>query len=168
MSTALLLGLMLAFEPKDKDIMSRMPTTPGQGILCKSLVFRVFLVGFLLLATVKLVFYHVLSSGASVEVARTAAVNMLVVGKICYLFNCRSLKKNIFAMSLKSNLLIPVGAGLMFILQLFFTYMNFMNQLFHTASLKLSHWTIIFSLGIILGLIVEIEKKITANFSRRF
>ena len=164
MSTALLLGLMLAFEPKEGSIMSRSPNPPNQGILSKRLVLRVFIVGFLLLGAVELVFYYTLSSGGSTAVARTAAANMLVIGELCYLFNCRSLEKSLFSSSIRSNLLIPVGALLMFFLQLLFTYLNFMNQLFHTASLKLSHWALISLLGIVLALIVEIEKKITVNF----
>ncbi|MGD8992907.1 MAG: HAD-IC family P-type ATPase, partial [Desulfobacterales bacterium] len=46
MSTAVLLGLMLAFEPREADIMERAPRDPKLPILTGELVFRIFFVGF--------------------------------------------------------------------------------------------------------------------------
>ncbi|MDD7984347.1 HAD-IC family P-type ATPase [Lentisphaera marina] len=158
MSTALCLGLMLAFEPKENNIMQRPPHSPGHRILDKGLIMRIFLVGFLLLLAVELVFYQVLSTGASLQAARTAAANMLVTGKIAYLFNCRTLKKPLLCNKLFSNPFLPFGVLLMLLLQLIFTYTGFMNQLFHTSTIGLSTWGLISCLSIGLILIVEFEK----------
>ncbi len=49
MTTAVLLGLMLAFEPKEHGIMGRPPRRPGAPILSPALIRRILLVGTLLL-----------------------------------------------------------------------------------------------------------------------
>src|SRR5690606_12874550 len=50
MTTAVLLGLMLAFEPKEPGIMRRPPRDPRAAILSRPLLMRIGLVGLLLLA----------------------------------------------------------------------------------------------------------------------
>ena len=49
MTTAVLLGLTLAFEPVEPDVMSRAPRPPGAPILDSVLTLRIVLVGILLL-----------------------------------------------------------------------------------------------------------------------
>lgn len=50
MNAAVLLGLVLAFEPKEPDVMLRKPRDSKQPILTRALVERILLVGLILLA----------------------------------------------------------------------------------------------------------------------
>lgn len=50
MTTAVALGLMLAFEPREPGIMMRPPRDPGQSILTGVLIERIILVSALMLA----------------------------------------------------------------------------------------------------------------------
>ena len=50
MTTAVLLGIMLAFEPKEAALMSRPPRNPKDPILTAPLIRRIAFVGLLLLA----------------------------------------------------------------------------------------------------------------------
>ena len=50
MATALLLGLMLVFEPKEPDLMQRRPRDPKSPILTVPLILRIALVSFIMLA----------------------------------------------------------------------------------------------------------------------
>ena len=50
MTTAVALGLMLAFEAQEPGIMSRPPRDPGQPVLTRQLIGRILLVSTLLLA----------------------------------------------------------------------------------------------------------------------
>jgi len=45
MTTAICLGLMLAFEPKEDDIMKRPPVDPQMPIITRDLIFRTLIVG---------------------------------------------------------------------------------------------------------------------------
>ena len=92
MVTAVTLGLALAFEPAEAGLMARPPRPPAEPMLTGFLVWRVFLVtAVIVVSAVSLFLWEEYRSGASLQEARTMAVNILVMGEIVYLFNCRFL-----------------------------------------------------------------------------
>jgi cation-transporting P-type ATPase F len=104
MTTALLLGLMLAFEPQEKDTMKRPPRDPGEAILTKSLIMRTLLVGFILLVVAYGLFtYESEVLGATLEEARSVATSVFIVLQSFYLLNCRSLVRPFFPSGAFSN-----------------------------------------------------------------
>jgi cation-transporting P-type ATPase F len=140
MTTAVLLGLMLAFEPKERDIMRRPPRDPKVPILNGTLVVRMCIVALILLVGAFGSFEWALGHGYSDAAARTVAVNVFVMVELFYLFNCRSLTKSMFALGVFSNRWIGIGVSIMVALQLAFTYVPFMNHMFHTAPIGWSAW----------------------------
>jgi Ca2+-transporting ATPase len=160
MTTAVLLGLMLAFEPKETGIMSRSPLDPRQPLLTWELGSRIVLVGFLLLVGSFGLFEWELHQGSSVATARTCAVNVFVFGEIFYLFNCRSLRHTMFRIGLFSNRWVLVGVGLMLLLQLLFTYLPAMHTAFGSQSIGLREWGQIIGVSLIVYIVIEIEKWI--------
>lgn len=160
MTTAILLGLMLVFEPKEPDIMKRPPRDPKEPILTRTLIWRIVFVGFLLLVGAFGLFEYEHSNGADIREARTVAVNMLVMGELFYLFNCRSLTKSVFEVGFFSNLWVFAGAGFMFFLQLVFTYIPFMNKAFHSSPINLDAWGRIMAASVLIMLVVGMEKWI--------
>ncbi|GAB4342439.1 MAG: cation-transporting P-type ATPase [Desulfobulbaceae bacterium] len=166
MTTAGFLGLMLAFEPGEKDIMLRPPRDPRQPILTPLITERIIMVGILLLISTFILFELELKQGATMEQARTTAVNTFVVIELFYLFNCRSLRKSFFSSGFFSNPWVPAGAGLMLLVQLGFTYLPFMNRLFSSAPISPVSWLHILVAGVITFFIVEGEKWVARRFSR--
>jgi magnesium-transporting ATPase (P-type) len=158
MTTALLLGLMLAFEPKEQDLMLRPPRDPESPILSRALLVRILLVGVLLLIGAFGLFEWALSQGLSEDAARTIAVNVFVFGELFYLFNCRSLTRSMFAVGLFSNRWLLAGVAIMIVLQLAFTYVPLMNTIFHSAPIDPVWWLPILAVGLAIHLIVEGEK----------
>jgi len=167
MTTAVLLGLMLAFEPKESGIMERTPREPDDAILSSTLILRIIIVGVLLLVASFALFEWQLQIGSSVEVARTVAVNVFVVGELFYLFNCRSLTRSMFSLGIFSNRWLLGGVGLMIILQLLFTYSPQMNKLFHTAPIDAMSWALIGVTGVVIYGIVGIEKLLRRSAQSR-
>lgn len=165
MTTALLLGLMLAFEPKEADIMTRPPRDPAAPLLSVTLVMRIGLVSLLLLAGTFGLFLWELQHGASEMEARTVAVNMLVMGELFYLFNCRSLTQTVFTVGFFSNVWLLLGVSLMAGLQFVFTHTALMNQLFHSAPITLAAWGRIVATGLGVYLVVGLEKWIRRRLS---
>lgn len=159
MTTAVLLGLMLAFEPKEPGIMRRPPRDPRSPILSGVLMFRICLVGILLLAGSFGLFEWALLNGSSAAEARTVAVNVFVMGELFYLFNCRSLTKSMFALGVFSNRWLFAGAGTMVVLQLLFTYAPVMNRMFHSAPIALTRWLLIIGVGFAIYLLIGVEKR---------
>ena len=163
MVTAVMLGLMLAFEPKEAGIMARPPRDPRARLLSAPLMKRIGLVSLLLLAGAFGLFEWAQWLGGTVAEARTVAVNVFVFGEIFYLFNCRSLTRSMFRIGVFSNPAVIGGALGMVILQLAFTYAPPMNRLFGTAPIGGTAWAAILLFGLMLYLIVEIEKRLVGH-----
>lgn len=160
MTTAVFLGLMLAFEPREPGIMKRMPRIPDSPILNGEMIGRIFSVSALLLIGAFGLFQWALAQGESEEVARTLAVTLFVVVQSAFLFNCRSLTISLFRTPIFSNLWIWGGVGAMLLAQLAFIYTPLMNTLFQSAPLTLAHWGLMLIYGVVVLLLVEMEKAI--------
>ncbi|HHO47202.1 MAG TPA: hypothetical protein ENN06_01905, partial [Desulfobacteraceae bacterium] len=160
MTTAGFLGLMLAFEPKEAGIMLRPPRNLDTPILTRRLISRIVLVGILLLISTFILFHIELRLGATLEQARTVAVNTFVVIELFYLFNCRSLTKSPFGVGFFTNLWVLGGAGLMLLIQLVYTYVPTMNHLFQSSPISGRAWLYIACAGLVSSIIVEVEKKL--------
>ncbi|MCX7919051.1 MAG: cation-transporting P-type ATPase [bacterium] len=158
MTTASVLGIMLAFELKEPDLMLRPPRNPQAPILTKTLVLRLLTVGFLILLGAFWLFRLELRNGASLAEARTVAVNTVVMVELFYLFNCRSLTRSMVSIGILSNRWLVVGVIAMIILQLLFTYIPIMNRLFGSAPINVISWLRILTVSSIVYIIIEIEK----------
>ena len=160
MTTAAALGLMLSFEPREAGLMDRPPRHPARPILGAFLIQRIVLVGVLLLVAAFGLFKLELSQGASLEVARTVAVNVFVLVETAYLFNSRSFTRSPFAIGLFSNPWVNGGAGLMLLLQLAYTYAPPMNALFSSAPIGAMQWARVLGCALFVFVVVEAEKKL--------
>ncbi|OPY90861.1 MAG: putative cation-transporting ATPase F [Syntrophus sp. PtaU1.Bin208] len=163
MTTAVLLGLMLVFEPKEPGIMDRPPRVPTEPILTRMLARRILLVSGLMLLGAFGLFKWELTAGAGTAEARTVAVNVIVMVELFYLFNCRSLTKSVFEVGFFSNPWVFVGSAVMVGLQLLFTYAPVMNIAFQSKPIGIESWLRILAAAITVMLIVGIEKKITSR-----
>jgi calcium-translocating P-type ATPase len=167
MTTAVALGLMLAFEPKEDDIMTRPPRPPDQAIVTGNLVLRIVVVGTVMLLGSFGLFTAAVDAGASLAEARTLAVNAFVAMEIGYLFNCRSLHRSVLSVGLFSNKWVWWGVITTIALQGLFTYAPFMNTVFDTAPLAASQWWPVLALGVaiyaIIGALKWVDNRRPAN-----
>jgi magnesium-transporting ATPase (P-type) len=167
MATALLLGLFLVFEPKDRDLMERPPRDPKRPILTASLILRTGLVTGLIVAGAFGLFLWEQEHGASLVEARTTTMNIIVVVEAFYVFNCRSLTQSMYSVGLFSNRWLLAGVAAMMSAQLLITYMPLANRLFHTAPLSWDVWVRIVSIGAIACAVVEFEKWVRAKLRKQ-
>ncbi|PKN06817.1 MAG: carbonate dehydratase, partial [Deltaproteobacteria bacterium HGW-Deltaproteobacteria-7] len=167
MTTAVLLGLMLAFEPGETDLMTYPPRKPDSPILSGILIGRILLVSLLMLAAVFSVFNWQKAAGYTPETARTVAVNMFVLIELTYLFNCRSLTRSMFKIGLLSNPWVLAGSGLMIVLQLLFTYAPFMNKVFHSAPIGANDWLLIVGVALAVYCIIGLEKWVRLHVLKK-
>ncbi|MBY0286303.1 MAG: cation-transporting P-type ATPase [Mycobacteriaceae bacterium] len=163
MTTAVALGLMLAFEPKEDGIMNRPPRDPGQPLLTRALVGRILLVSSLLVAGAWWLFEWELANGAALAEARTAALNLFVTVEAFYLFSCRSLTRSAWRIGLFTNRWLIVGVATQAVAQLAITYLPGMNTVFQTAPLDVGAWLRIFAIAVVVSVVVGAEKRIRAR-----
>lgn len=159
MTTSGIIGMTLAFEPKEPDIMSRPPRDPESPLLSPALIWQIALVGILtLVGAFGLFEWEQFYDGASIEQARTVSVNVVAMVQLLYLFNCRSIKYSMFRIGVFSNPWIIFGIIGMVGLQLVFTYVPVMNRLFSTAPISLYVWGRIMAVSVVTYLIVMFMK----------
>ncbi|TRZ98080.1 MAG: HAD family hydrolase [Rhodocyclaceae bacterium] len=159
MTTAVLLGLPLAFEPAERGIMRRPPRRPGAPVLDAVLIERVVLVGVLMLAGCFGMFMMALDRGQTMAEARTISMNVFVAIEIVYLFNCRSLRLPVTAVAAFSNPWVWWGAGLQLALQMAITYWAPLNAAFATAPIGARNWGEIAAIALMAMGIIELEKR---------
>ncbi|CAM3022660.1 cation-transporting P-type ATPase [Legionella pneumophila] len=162
MTCSVALGLALAFEPSEPHIMKRAPISIHEPLLSKYLVWRIIFVSILFSACIFIVFYWALWHGESIEMARTMAVNTLVLLEIVYLFSSRYIHgPSLTWKGMQGTKPVLVAIGLVAFLQLNFTYMPFMQEIFKTESLNLWSNVGIGAIGIFSFIIIEFEKLTT-------
>jgi len=111
--TASVLGLTLAMEHKEPDIMRRQPRSPNAPILTNELIVRLLLVGGIITIGTFALYELALNIGASIVQARTIAVNTVVMIEVFYLLNCRSLTQSFLRLGVFSNRWIVIGIAVM-------------------------------------------------------
>jgi Ca2+-transporting ATPase len=159
MTTALLLGLMLALEPKEPGLMERKPRDPAQPILTPPLIFRIFLVSLMMLIGAFGLFkLEMILQGGNEALARTLAVNVFVFGEMFYLFNCRSMNQSFWKLGFFSNRWLLAGVATMIVLQLVFTYTPLFNRIFDSHPMGLMEWTMVIGNSLLILTVVGFEK----------
>lgn len=167
MVTAVTLGLALAFEPAEDDLMRRPPRAPREPILSRFLVWRTVSVAVILLLGTYGLFSWYRDQGADLEKARTIAVNTLVCFEIFYLFSCRQISRSAFTRQiLVGNPFVHYAVGLLAVLQLLFTYAPPMQLVFATVGLALTDWLRIVGVAAGVLILVELEKALSRRWQR--
>jgi len=166
--TAITLGLALAFEPTEENTMRRPPRPRHEPILTGHLAWQIALVSGLFFAGVFGIYAYATGRGHSVELARTMAMNTLVVMEIFYLFFIR----NFYGTSLTWeavratrtvwSTVIAVTAA-----QFAVTYAPPLQYVFGTEAVPLIDGVIIVGIGVLLFAITEVEKQLRLSIARR-
>ena len=159
--TAITLGIALAFEPTEEATMLRAPRSRAEPLLSGVLVWHIVLVSVLFLCGVYGVFSYALDQGHSLELARTLAVNTLVVMEIFHLFFIR----NFYSTSLtwkavRGTKVVWAVVAAITAAQFAITYMPALQDVFATESVPFWDGVLVIGIGIALFAIVETEKQI--------
>jgi magnesium-transporting ATPase (P-type) len=168
MITAVALGLTLAFEPTEPETLRRPPRPAGSALLSPFLAWRIALVSTLFVAGAFGVFHHALARGLPLEAARTLVVNTLVVMEVFYLFSVRYLYGT--ALTWQGVLGTPavlLGVGAVALAQAALTYLPFLQRVFETRPVAPLDALLIITVGVLMLLAVEAEKRIRGALQAR-
>jgi magnesium-transporting ATPase (P-type) len=161
MVSAVTLGLALAFEPPEADVMRRPPRDPREALLTPFMLWRIgFTSVIMVIGTFGLFLWDTLH-GSPLEVARTTAVNTLIFFQIFYLLNARYMKAPVLNREgLTGNRYVLGAIALIILLQLLFTYLPIMQRLFGTAALPAGEWLRLVAFTVSIFILVELEKSL--------
>ncbi len=165
--TAVTLGLALAFEPTEEKTMRRPPRPRGEALISSTLVWHIIFVSLLFLAGVTGMYSYAIGRGYSEGLAQTCAVNTLVVMEIAHLFFIR----NIYGASLnwksvKGTKAVWITVGIITVAQFAITYIPLLQGIFGTEAISFKDGVLIVGVGVLLLIIIEVEKQIRLRIGR--
>ena len=131
--TTVTLALALAFEPPELDTMRRPPRPPREPLITRAVFGRILYISLLMMTATFTIFQWQLGRTGDIDSARTAAVNMLAIGELVYLFAIRRFAPRQFWKGLFSGNRVALGAAaVLVLLQLGFSYLPVAQELFQT------------------------------------
>ena len=167
MVTSVTISLALAFERVEPGAMRRPPRPPSAPLLDGYFIWRILFVSVFIGGCTLWLGQHLHAQGHPEEFVRTVVLQTIVMAQAFHLFNSRSIRGNAFKHGLFDNKAILVVWALMLFLQAAITYLPFMNATFHTAPLPPAYWAYPVILGVLVFLVVEIEKTIMRQIDRQ-
>lgn len=164
--TAVTLGIALAFEPTEENTMRRPPRSRKEPLISGALVWHMVLVSILFLCGVYGIFSYALDRGYSVELARTIAVNTLVVMEIFHLFFIRNLySTSLTWKGIRGAKVVWMTVAVVTLAQFAITYAPPLQKVFATEAIPFLDGLLIIGVGVALFAIIEIEKQIRIRLS---
>jgi magnesium-transporting ATPase (P-type) len=161
MITAVTLGIALAFEPTEDDTMARPPRPRGEALLSGDLIWHIVLVATLFLGGVFGIYLYAVERGYSIDLARTIAVNTLVVMEIFHLLFIRNMHSvRLTWKQLRGTRVLWVAIALVVAGQLAITYLPPLQEMFETESVRLGDALLILLVGVGLFVTIELEKRL--------
>jgi magnesium-transporting ATPase (P-type) len=161
MITSSTLGLALAFERPERDVMHRKPRDPREPLLSWFFAWRVLMVSVLFMTGALGLFLWELERGANLETARTMAVSTVVGAEMFYLLNSRYIYKSVLSFKgLFGNYYVLIAIAVCAALQITYTHAGPMQALFGSTDLSLDEWSKVACAGAFVFIIAELEKAV--------
>ena len=166
--TAITLGMALAFEPTEENTMRRPPRPRDEPLLTGQMAWQIVLVSGLFFAGVFGIYAYAIDRGHSIELARTMALNTLVVMEIAYLFFIR----NIYGTSLtwqavKGTRFVWGTVVTVTAAQFAMTYLGPLQRIFATEAVPFFDGVLVVGIGVLLFAIIEVEKQLRLSIAGR-
>ncbi|MBT9169007.1 MAG: Calcium-transporting ATPase 1 [Syntrophomonadaceae bacterium] len=150
-------GLALTAEPSERNIMSRPPRHPEEGVFSKGRGFFIIIFGLLIGISVLLFQMFAFSEGMPWQ---TMVFIALVFGRMAVVMSVRSEEDSIFRIGFFSNRPLLGAIILTVALQMAVVYVPFLNPVFNTHPLKLNELLLTLALSSVVFFAIEVEKLI--------
>jgi cation-transporting ATPase F len=150
MINSITMTVPLAFEPSTGREMTRPPRDPEANLLSPRLLQRILLVSVFNWILIFGVFEYIEQTTGSIDLARTMAIQALVIGRIFYLLSLSQAIPTLLGRGRASQLerherlmdtaAIAIGIGAAILLQILFSQWSLFNIIFDTAPLSWEQW----------------------------
>lgn len=150
MINSITMTVPLAFEPSTGREMTRPPRDPNANLLSPRLLQRILLVSVFNWILIFGVFEYIEQTTGNLNLARTMAIQALVIGRIFYLLSLSQAIPTLLGRGRASQLerherlmdtaAIAIGIGAAILLQILFSQWSLFNIIFDTAPLSWEQW----------------------------
>ena len=156
-------ALALAVDPKDPSLMQRPPRRPEARILDRDRILLMFGQGlFMALITILTFAYCLYGMDQNLERARTLTFMVMVGAQLAHSFNCRNDRLSVFAIGLWTNKPLLWAVGGSTLLQVGLVLNPWTREIFKLASFDPEHWIMVFGVGSLMLVAMELWKAVTA------
>ena len=153
--------IALSFEKGDKSVLSTTYQNPRDGLFDRKMISQILVSGITIgLIVFGLWIYLVKNLKLDINVSRTYVMALMIIIQNFHAFNCRSEDKSIGEISLLSNKIFIFGIVGSVILGIAVIQIKFFNSFLKTTGLPLNNLSMLFALGLVILLVMEIYKKV--------
>ena len=166
MLNSITMTVPLAFEPKSPGVMQQQPRSANEPLLTPNRIKRIIAISLYNWTIIFGMFEWVRQAEwGTIELARTMAIQALVMGRIFYLLSLSQLLPSLIAKfsgskeEVSGAPALAVGIVLAMILQLIFANSPFINNIFETAPMNLDQWLICFGVALpMIGVALSVNR----------
>jgi len=166
MLNSITMTVPLAFEPKSPGVMKQQPRSVNEPFLTGNRIKRIIAISLYNWTLIFGMFEWVRQSDwGTLPLARTMAIQALVMGRIFYLLSLSQLLPSLIAKfsgskeEVSGAPALGVGIFLAVILQIIFANSPFVNRIFETAPMNLDQWLICFGVALpMIGVALSVNR----------
>lgn len=149
-------ALALSVDPAEKGIMKRLPRKRSEGLIGRTTMLDMALIGLTVAAGTLGIFYYYLPHG--VGFARTIAFTTLVVYQMWVVLSCRSETESFFSSGIFKNIYLWLAIAFSLLLQCLILYVPYLEGLFTTSAPALNDWFAIALVSSSVFIVIEVRK----------
>lgn len=153
-------SMALAFEPKEKDVLTRKPEGKDVKLLTPEMKSIIFIIGLLTDFILLGIFWWLLRGNYDIQYVRTIIFAALGIDSLFYVFSCKNLRQNIWKINPFSNKFLIISVVFGFSALAAGIYIPVFQSLLKTVPLRFTEWLIVIGLGILNVALIELVKYI--------
>lgn len=152
-------AMALGMDKAEGEVMKKRPRSLQEGVFARGLGYKIISRG-IVIGIVTLVAFMVTyqANPDHLTYARTVAFTTLVLAQLIHVFDCRS-EQSIFSRNPFENMYLVLAVLSSLFLLLIVVYWQPLQPVFHTVSLSLRDWMLIFGLGALPTVLFGFTKK---------
>ena len=151
--------IALSFEKAEDGIMKEPPRSPKSNLFDKELITEIIISGTTIGLIVFGLWYYLINIyGMETSLARGYTMALMIIIQNIHAFNCRSEKKSTFSIPIGSNIIFIVGILGSIVLGLAVMELPILSVFLKTSSIPFQHLELLFLLGSIIFIIMELYK----------
>jgi magnesium-transporting ATPase (P-type) len=148
----------LAFEAGEPGLLKEPPRDPEEGVINREVFWRMVWAGIFMAIVTFAMFWWMLETDASIELARSVAMTQMVLLQFFHVFNCRSFRRSAFKISPRDNPYVFGAVAVALLAHLAVLNVGFLQAVFDTEPISLEIWGVIVAAGASIVLAAEIDK----------
>ena len=151
-------ALALSAEPNDPTIMNRSPRDPNERPITSGILWLVLVFGGIMSGGTIFLFNYFYQSTSNLALARTIAFTSLVMFEMFAVLSSRALYKPAISKDFFNNKFLHFAILSSILVHIAVVYIPFLQGIFGTVALSLTHWMYIVGVAFIGFIVMEISK----------